>query len=58
MIRYYYTQLFQMSVFGTGPFYNPLFFEFPEDPEAYNNIPLNIMLGSALQLGVNTVALG
>jgi hypothetical protein len=46
-----------MSVFGTGPFFNPLFFEFPDDPNAYLAIPLNIMIGPSLKLGVNTVKL-
>ena len=32
LIRYYYTQMMIMSLDGSGPFYKPLFFEFPEDP--------------------------
>ena len=46
-----------MSVYGTGPFFNPMFYSFPDDIDAYYNIPLNIMLGDALKLSVNTIAL-
>lgn len=58
MIRYYYTEMFKMSVFGTGPFYNPMFFHFPDDDFAYNDISNNIMLGGALKLSVLTTTLG
>jgi alpha-glucosidase (family GH31 glycosyl hydrolase) len=54
MIRYYYTKLFLGSVYGAGPFFNPMFFEFPEDPNAYIDVQFNIMLGEALKLSVNT----
>jgi hypothetical protein len=42
-----------MSVFGTGPFFNPLFFSFPDDTNAYIDTSNNIMLGGALKLSVN-----
>lgn len=51
MIRYYYTQLAMLSEQG-GAFYKPLFFEFPEEPEAYNDQTSNVMLGNALKLSV------
>jgi alpha-glucosidase (family GH31 glycosyl hydrolase) len=55
MIRYYYTELFMLSLKGEGTFYKPLFFEFPEDPKASNTtIEFNIMLGSALKLSINS----
>lgn len=33
--------------------YKPLFFEFPEDPNAFNDIPNNVMIGGALKTAVN-----
>lgn len=57
LIRYYYTNLFMVSTQGTGTFYKPLFFEFPEDPNAYNSITYNIMLGQALKLSINSESL-
>ena len=53
MIRYYYTELGMLSEDG-GAFYKPLFFEFPEDENAYKDQELNIMLGEALKLSVLT----
>lgn len=56
MIRYYYSNMLLTSQGSqTGnrkAFYKPLFFEFPEDLNAYNNIRYNIMLGSALKLSI------
>jgi alpha-glucosidase (family GH31 glycosyl hydrolase) len=57
MIRYYYTNLFQISAEGTGTFYKPMFFEFPDDDEAYKNVGYNVMLGSALKLSINAASL-
>jgi alpha-glucosidase (family GH31 glycosyl hydrolase) len=51
MIRYYYTELSMLSQDG-GAFYKPLFFEFPDDPNATLDQENNIMLGSALKLGI------
>jgi len=31
LIRYYYSSLFKISTKGTGTFYKPVFFEFPDD---------------------------
>jgi alpha-glucosidase (family GH31 glycosyl hydrolase) len=62
LIKYYYTQLFMMSAFKptqvTTPFFNALFFEFPDDEEAYKNVQYNIMLGPSLKLSVLTDKLG
>lgn len=58
MIRYYYTHLFMQSLYGTGSFFNPLFFSFPEDTNAFIDTHLNIMLGPALKLSVQTATLG
>jgi len=59
MIRYYYTEMSQLS-FGNNTqytVYKPLFFEFPEDSGAYNDIPNNVMIGKALKTSVNAVNL-
>jgi alpha-glucosidase (family GH31 glycosyl hydrolase) len=40
-----------MQYFG-GSFFKPLFFEFPNDPKAYQNIEINIMLGDALKASI------
>ncbi len=57
LIRYYYTSLFDISTGGSGTFYKPMFFEFPEDIKATSNIEGNVMLGSALKLSINSWAL-
>lgn len=57
LIKYYYTHLFLASIDGTGPFFNPLFYEFPDDTNAYKDIHYNVMLGPSLKLSVNTNAL-
>jgi len=56
MIRYYYTELSKIHKSG-GTLYKPLFFEFPDDESAYLDQSYNVMLGSALKLGINTFAL-
>ena len=53
LIRYYYQNLFTISTNGTGTFYKPLFFEFPDDVNAYNDIVYNIMLGDSIKLSIN-----
>jgi alpha-glucosidase (family GH31 glycosyl hydrolase) len=57
LIRYYYSNLFDISVNGKGTFYKPLFFEFPDDNAAYSDIVYNVMLGSALKLSINPESL-
>ena len=57
MIRYYYTELSMLSQEG-GAFYKPLFFEFPGEDGAYENQEINIMLGSAAKLGIQSTATG
>jgi len=54
LVRYYYTSLFMVSTQDGGTFYKPLFFEFPEDLNAYKDITYNIMLGKALKLSINS----
>jgi alpha-glucosidase (family GH31 glycosyl hydrolase) len=57
LIRYYYTQFMMMSLYGTGSFYNPLFFSFPDDINAYDNTHYNIMIGPAFKLSINSDSL-
>jgi alpha-glucosidase (family GH31 glycosyl hydrolase) len=54
LIRYYYSSLMRISQYGNSTFYKPLFFEFPDDQNAYSNITYNVMLGSSLKLAVNS----
>jgi len=56
LIRYYHTGMNQLSAFG-GTFYKPLFFEFPEDANAYKDQELNIMLGESLKVSVQSTKL-
>lgn len=46
--------MFLGSIYGTGPLWNPMFFEFPDDNSAYVDAQYNIMLGPALKLSVNS----
>lgn len=55
--NYYYTQLYLMNI-GTGPVYKPLFFDFPDDMNAYQNQTNNVMVGDSLKLGVLSNAIG
>jgi alpha-glucosidase (family GH31 glycosyl hydrolase) len=57
MIRYYYTQLSLMSQNEAGPFYKPMYFEFPNDKNAYLETERNVMLGDSLKLSVVSNAL-
>ena len=52
LIRYYYTQMFQISKQGGGPVYKPMFFEFPDDMGSYNDPENNVMIGSSLKVSV------
>jgi len=54
MVRYYYSMLSMMSLGKENTLFKPLFFEFPDDPQAYNDQENNIMLGSALKLSILT----
>lgn len=57
LVRYYYTNMFDISMNGTGTLYKPLFFEFPEDLQATLDMDYNVMLGSALKLSINSESL-
>lgn len=49
LLNYYYTEISMLHEEG-GTFYRPLFFDFPNDPDAYANKTHNIMLGQHLKL--------
>ena len=49
-MRYFYTRLFEISTQGGGTLIRPLFFEFPEDSDAYANYENTFMVGSALKV--------
>ena len=44
ILRYYYTLLFDVSLYG-GTMMKPLFFEYPEDEKAYSKTPYELMVG-------------
>ena len=47
LLRYYYTELFKVSLGEKGSFFKPLFFNYFSDESAYNNIAESFMLGDA-----------
>jgi alpha-glucosidase (family GH31 glycosyl hydrolase) len=47
IIRYYYTKLFEVSLYG-GSLIRPLFFEFPHDKGTYAKTNYMFMIGSSL----------
>lgn len=53
LMNYYYTELSMLHETG-GAFYKPVFFEFPDDANAYQDQTDNVMLGKALKLSVNS----
>jgi alpha-glucosidase (family GH31 glycosyl hydrolase) len=50
LIRYFYSQLFLISLNEKGGFFNPVMFEFPEDDDSYYDIENRIMLGDSFLL--------
>ena len=55
LVRYFYTQMTQISLNNNTytTIYKPLFFEFPDDNGAYENIANNVMIGPAIKTSVN-----
>ena len=47
LLRYIYTQMFSSSLSG-GAFFQPIFFQFPNDTLSYNYIDRQFMLGDSL----------
>lgn len=52
LIKYYYTQMFKMTMLDGASFYTPLFFEFPDDPNTYKDQKYNVMIGDSLKLSI------
>ena len=50
LIRYFYSQLFLVSLNEKGAFFKPIMFEFPLDKNSYDDIESKIMIGEALLL--------
>ena len=48
LLRYYYTELFKISLGLKGALFKPIFFEFYSDKKAYEKIDESIMIGDAL----------
>ena len=48
LVPYYYTEMSLLNKEG-GAFYRPLFFDFPNDTNAYMNLTHNVMLGSGMK---------
>jgi alpha-glucosidase (family GH31 glycosyl hydrolase) len=53
LMRYIYTQMIMVSMGNSSTYYKPMFFEFPEDPNAFDDIANNVMLGPAIKTSVN-----
>ena len=53
LLRYYYTQLFKVSLGTKGSFFKPVFFEYYSDSETYKKMDESIMIGDALILYPN-----
>jgi alpha-glucosidase len=58
MIRYMYSSTMLDMVLGNGVYYQPLFFQFPADANAYLDQQNNVMLGKSLKLSVLSNAVG
>ena len=48
LLRYFYSQLFLISLNEKGSFFKPVLFEFPDDKYSYENIESKIMIGEAI----------
>lgn len=55
-IKYYYTSFYNFYLEG-GSFMKPLFYEYPQDPKAYLDVEVNILLGDAMKLSMETTTL-
>ena len=47
LIRYFYSQMFLVSLNEKGGFFKPIIFEYPDDKNSYDDIESKIMLGEA-----------
>ena len=48
LIRYFYSQLFLISLNEKGGFFKPVMFEFPEEKDSYYDIENKVMLGDSI----------
>ena len=55
-IRYYYSSFYDIYLDG-GSFFKPLFYEYPLDKKAYDDVEVNILLGNGLKLSMETTNL-
>lgn len=55
-IKYYYSAFYMMYLEG-GSFFKPLFYEYPQDPKAFVDVEVNILLGDAMRLSMETTTL-
>jgi alpha-glucosidase len=55
-IKYYYTSFYNFYLEG-GSFFKPLFYEYPQDPKAFVDVEVNILLGDAMKLSMETTTL-
>ena len=53
LIQYYYSRFQHIHDFG-GSFFKPLFFDWPNDPNAYKKLEENILIGDALKVSMAT----
>jgi hypothetical protein len=55
-VKYYYSNFFSLALHG-GSFFKPLFYEYPLDTYSYKDLQVNILLGEALKLSIETTTL-
>ena len=55
-IKYYYSSFYDIYLQG-GSFFKPLFYEYPLDKKSYDDIEVNILLGDAMKLSMETTNL-
>jgi alpha-glucosidase (family GH31 glycosyl hydrolase) len=55
-IKYYYSSLYNIYLEG-GSFFKPLFYEYPQDKKAFIDVEVNILLGDAMKLSMETTTL-
>ena len=48
LLRYFYTEIFKISIGKKGAFFKPVFFEYYSDKKAYEKVDESFMLGEAL----------
>ena len=48
LLRYYYSQLFKVSLGIKGAFFKPLFFEYPNERNTYKNVDESALIGDHL----------